>query len=109
MKIVLSSVCVTFCGPFMIVERDARRNHINECKALMFEGRFNDGDQLLLLSGKAASHEGNPERKGKHDGIDRRYTIGLPALAFRSHIGGCGELSFGQSIDAVVFDNIDNI
>ena len=43
------------------------------------------------------------------DEVDRRIPVDGPALRFRAAVGGCRELSLGESVDAVIFDDIDHV
>ena len=49
-----------------------------------------------------------PSWIAKAAGIDRRQIVDDSRLQLRSKIGGGGELAFGQAVDAIVFDDVDD-
>ena len=75
----------------------------------MLEGRLDQGHELRLVAGEAARHERGAEADGEPDEIDRLVDGVDPLLALRAAVGGGGELSLGQAVDAVVLDDIDHV
>ena len=93
----------------MIVERHARRDDVDEGRAAMLEGRLDQRHELRLVAGEAARDERRAEADGERDEIDRLVDGVDPLLALRAAVGGGGELSLGQAVDAVVLDDIDHV
>ena len=69
---------------------------------------FNMAMQLLLVAGERAAHERCAQLDGQRAGVDRRQIVDHAGLQLRAHIGGRGELALGQSVHAVVFDDVDH-
>src|SRR6184192_1374329 len=75
----------------------------------MSEGALDQGGQLLAIAGKAPGHVSRVQSDRELRQVDGQDVVDLPALHDGSDISRDGELSFCQTINAVVFDDINNI
>src|SRR5688500_875571 len=102
----LPRVRVTLCRPLVIVECDARRDHVDEGETPMLEPSSEDRDELGLVTRKTTRDEGTPESQRQECRIDGRLRIGLAPLGPGPHVRRGGELSLGETVDAVVLDDV---
>src|SRR5688572_18685439 len=91
---VIARVLVALGRAFVIVERHAGRDHIDESKAPVRESRLQDRYELLFIAGKTARHERCTEREREQHRIDGLVAIRFAALRLRAYIRRCGELTF---------------
>ena len=93
----------------MIVEGDARRDHVDQREALVMHGRLEQRHQLRLVAREAARDEGGAERDRQLHRIDRRLVVDLALLRRAADIGRSRELALGEPVDAVVLDHVDHV
>jgi hypothetical protein len=93
----------------VVVEGDARGDHVDEGRALVLDRRLDQRHHLLLVAGERAGDEGGPELQRQRDQVDGIIGIGQTALGLRAAVGGGGELALGEAVDAVVLDDIDHV
>src|SRR5580765_6679039 len=74
----------------------------------MRDRRLEHGAELALVARKGASNQGCAELNRHRAGVNRREIVDYTGFQLRSEVGGGGELSFGQTINAVVFDDVDD-
>ncbi len=75
----------------------------------MGNGRFDQGHELFPVARKAARHEGRAQQDRQGHQIDRLVGIDAATLGFRALVGGCRELSLGQTVNAVVLADVDHV
>src|SRR2546430_8035647 len=105
----LARVSVALGGALVVIESHARREHVDECEALVLEARLDERHQLLLVAREAARHEGGAERHRQQHRVDRRLEVGLALLGPAADVPGCGKLPLGEPIDAVVLDDVQHV
>ena len=93
----------------MIIERHARRDDVYQGKSFVRDTRLQDGHQLLLVAGERPGHKGGTQRKCQQHRIDGGLFVGLALLGRRSHVGGRGKLSLGESVHAVVLQHVQHV
>ena len=93
---------------FVIVEGYAGRNHVEHDRALVGDGGFQHGVQLLLVAGERAADKRRAQSDRHGASVDRREIVDHARFQLRAQIGGGGELAFGQAVNAVVFDDVDD-
>src|SRR5208282_484341 len=109
-RFVMGADIVEALGRFrVVVEGDARRNHVDEGGPVVLDRRLDQWHQLHLVAGEAARHERGAELQSKGDQIDRRVGVDRTAPGFRTLVGGRRKLPLGQAVDAVVLDDIDHV
>ena len=94
---------------FVVVERDAGRDAVDEGGALVLDRGLDQRHQLRLVAGEAARHEGGAELQGHADEVDGFVGVQHAALALRPLVGGGGELPLGQAVHAVVLDDVQHV
>ena len=99
---------VAFGGTLVVVEGDARRDHVQHRRALVGDGAFQQRQQLPLVAGKRPSHVSGAQLDGQGAGVNRRQVVDHAGLQFRADVGRGGELSFGQAVNAVVLDDVNH-
>ena len=104
---VILHVAIALGGAFVIVEGGARRNDVDHDQSLVRDGGLQQGGQLLLVAGEGPRDERRPPLQGQHAAIERRQFVGAAGLGFRSYVGRGRKLTLRQSIDAVVFDDVN--
>ncbi len=67
------------------------------------------GTSWLLVAGERARDEGRAEREGEEDRIDRRLLVRFPLLRGRADVGRGGELPLGETVDAVVLQDVQHV
>ncbi len=72
----------------MIVERDARREHVDERKAVVAHSGLDQRHELRLVAGEAARNEGGAERQREQHRIDGRSQVHIAPLRLRTDIRG---------------------
>ena len=107
--IVLSHIIETLGRPHMVVERDARRDDVDEGGAFVLDRGLDHRHHLFLVAGERAGDKGGAELQRECDEVDGIVGIGRAALGFRSAVGGCRELAFGEAVDAIILDDIDHV
>jgi hypothetical protein len=107
--IVLAHVVEALGRAGVIVERDARRNDVDERRPFMLERGLDERHQLRLVAGKAARHERGAKADRHADEIDRLVKRARALLALRTAVCSGGKLSLGQPVHAVVLDDIDHV
>ncbi len=101
-------VGVALGGPFVVVEGDARREHVNHGRAAVAERRLEDRQQLLLVSGERPRDERRAELDCQRTCIDRRQLVGNAVLGLRTEVCRRRELPLREPVAAVVFDDVDD-
>src|SRR5579872_7381822 len=74
----------------------------------MRQGSFENRDKLILVARETASDEGCAEAEAERYRVNGGHAVLLAFFAPGSDVGGGGELALGESIDAVVFDDVDH-
>ena len=92
----------------MVVEGDARRNHVHQREAAMGDGCLQDGNQLFLVARETARDECSADAQAQHHRINGGHAIGFTLFTLRADIGGCRKLTLGQSVHAVVLDDVNH-
>ena len=92
----------------VVVESDAGADHIDEGRPTVHDRALDQGDQLSLVAGKSPAHIGRAQLHRDANKIDRRIIVDQSLLAATAPVGCGRELPFGQTIDAVVFDDINH-
>src|SRR5687768_8310799 len=75
----------------------------------MQQTRLDDGHELLLVSGKTSCYECRSESQRQKHAVDRCHRVRLAAFAGASRICAGRELSFRETIHAVVFENVEKV
>src|SRR5215471_20016092 len=91
----------------MVVEGHAGRNHIDHRRAFVSDGGLQDGKQLFLVAGEGARNKSRAKLDGHDAGIDGWQIVNDAGLQFCANIGCGRELSFGQAVDAVIFNHVN--
>src|SRR6185312_8675379 len=65
------------------------------------------GGELALVAGERAGDEGGAAEDGQGAGVEGRQIVDDPVLLLGAQVGGGRKLAFGQAVDAVVFDDVD--
>src|SRR5690606_7476153 len=66
-------------------------------------------NELPLVAGERARHEACPELDRHLAQVDRIERIGLALLRWRGFVVGRRELTLGQSVAAIVHDDVDHV
>src|SRR5579864_1189251 len=93
----------------MIVESDAWTDDVDEGRAAMGDGGLEQRHELLLVAGKTAADESCAQLQRHPDHVDGGIRVHYAAFVLRSFVGGGGELTFRQPVNAVVLDEIDHV
>ena len=107
--VVLAHIIEALGRAGVIVEGDAGRDAVDEGRALVFDRRLDQRNELRLVAGEAARDEAGAELQRQCGKIDRAVAIDQAALALGTTVGGSGELAFGQPVNAVIFHDIDHV
>ncbi len=105
---VVLHVFVAFGGALVVVEGDARGDHIEEHRPAVGDGGFEHGGELFLIAGEGAPDEGGTHLDGEGADVDGREVVDDAGFELGADVGGGGELAFGEAVDAVVFDDVDH-
>ena len=108
-QIVLAHIVEAGVRAFVVVERDAGRDAIDEGGALVFQRRLDQRDELVLVAGEAARDECGAELQRHADQVDRLVLVLHAAAALGAAVGGGGELPLGQAVHAVVLDDVGHV
>src|SRR5262249_59365361 len=92
----------------MIVEGHARRDHVQHYGSAMCNRGLQHREQLLLVAGEGAGDEGRTHLDRQCTGVDRWQVVQDSSLKFRAKVGRGGELSLSETVNAVVFDDVDD-
>ena len=84
LDVVLARVGVALGRALVIVERHARRDHVDERKALVLEAGLENRHELRLVAGEAARDEGGAERHREQHAVDGLHRVRLALLALRA-------------------------
>ena len=107
--IVLADVIVALGAAGVVVERHARADDIDERGPLMLDGGFDERHQLVLVTTETATDKGGTQLHRHQRQIDRRIAIHDAALGFRPLICGSRKLALGQTVDAIVLDDVGHV
>ena len=77
-------------------------------EAVVRDRRLEDRDHLLRIAGEAARDETATELHRERAHIHRRKVVDDARLQLRALVRGRGELALGQTVDAVVLDDVDH-
>jgi hypothetical protein len=80
--VVLAHVVVALGRPVVVVERDARRDHVDEGRALVRERALDERDELVLVAGEAARDIRGPELQRHEDEVDALVGVDRARFAF---------------------------
>ena len=105
-QIVLLHVSVTLGGSLVVVERHARAHDVQHGRAAVRECRLEQRNQLLPVTGKRARDERRAEFDGDAADVDGSVLVRTSGLRGRTDVGGGGKLPLGQSVAAVVLDDV---
>ena len=92
----------------MIVEGDAGADHVEHHRSLVRDRRLQHRKQLLLVAGERAAHKRRAQLDRQRAGIDGRQIVDDAGLQLRADIRRRRELALRQSVNAVVFDDVDH-
>ena len=93
----------------VVVEGDARADHVEEGEAVVADGGLEQRDQLRLVAGERAGDEAGAEldrQLAQVDGVER---VGLALLGRRGLVVGGRELALGEAVAAVVHDDVGHV
>ena len=107
--VVLAHEVEALGGAFVVVERDAGGDAVDERGAFVLDRRLDQRHELRLVAGEAARHERRAELQRHADQVDRLVAVHHAALRLGAAVGGGGELALGQAVHAVVLDDIDHV
>ncbi len=107
--VVLAHVVVALGRALVVVERDAGRDHVEEGRALVRERALDERHELLLVAGEAARDVRGAELQRHEHEVDALVGVDRAALRLRAAVGCRGELSLGEPVDAVVFDDVGHV
>ena len=107
--VVLAHVVVALGAAVVVVEGDAGADDVDERGALVRDGSFDEGHELLLVAGEAARDEGGAHEEREADGVDGGIRIDGALLRLRALVGGGGELALGKAVDAVVLEDVGHV
>ena len=105
----LPGMCVALGRPLMIVERDARANDIHQRKSAVNQRSLYQGNELFLVAREAARDLGRTETQCHAHRIDRFLSVWLTFLRLGTDVCGCRKLSFCQSVDSIVLNDVTHI
>src|SRR6476619_4956853 len=86
----------------VIVEGDAWRDAIDEGGPFVFDSRFDQRHELVLVAGKGSADESRPKLNGHRHEVDSRIGIDGDLLERRSFVRGRRKLTFSQPVNAIV-------
>ncbi len=109
LHVVLARIGVALGRAFVIVERHARRDHVDEREAAVRQAGLQDRHELRLVAGEAARDERGAKRQRQQAAVDRLHRVGLALLAERAAVGRRRELPFRQAVDAVVLEHVEQV
>ena len=92
----------------MVVEGHARRDHIEKGESVEGESRLQQGDQLFLVTTEGARDEGGTQFQRQTAQVDGGFARKRSTLRWAPAIRSGRELSLGQTIDAIVLDDVDH-
>ena len=107
--IMLAREGVALGRSFVIVEGHAGRQHVDQGEAPMAHAGLDQRHELHLVAGEAARDESRAQGERQQDRIDRRALIDVALLGLRSDVRRRRKLALGESVDAVVLDQIEHV
>src|SRR5881394_1136710 len=105
----LPRVRVALRRVLVIVERHARRQHVDQREAAVADSGLDQRHELLLVAREAARDERAAERERDLDRVDRRLLVHLAALRLRADVRRRRELPLREPVHAVVLDDVDHV
>src|SRR4029078_11279020 len=93
----------------MVVEHNARADHVDEGRALMRDRGLDDRNQLLLVAREGAGDKAGAQLERHRDEIDGIISVDDAALGLRAAVSRGRELALGEAVNTVVLDNIDHV
>src|SRR4030088_380464 len=93
----------------MVVEGDARADHVDEGGTLVLDRSGDQRHQLGLVAGKTPRHKTGAELQRDRDKVDGVVVVHYALLGLRAAVGGGGELALGEAVNAVVLDDIGHV
>src|SRR5665213_2870189 len=93
----------------MVVERNARANHVKEGNTAVRVSPLDERHQLMLVTGETSPDVSRSEEDCQRHEINRIADVADTPLRCRARISGRRKLAFGQSINAVVLDDINHL
>src|SRR5690348_14230027 len=91
----------------MVIERGAGGDHVNDRQAVVRDGGLQNGLKLFLVAVEGTGHIGGPPSQTQRAAVERGQVVDDTGLQLGAKIGSRRELAFGESVDAVVLDDID--
>ena len=95
-------------GVLLIIERDTRADNVEYGDAVVAESGFEEFFDLLGVAREGARHESGIGGQRLHANIHRHVRVDTLVFQVQAHLGGGRELAFGQAVDAVVLDDVNN-
>jgi hypothetical protein len=92
----------------VVVEGDARADHVEDRQALVAERGFEQRLELFGVAGKAARDKGGVGGQRLQADIQRHEGVDACVLEHLALVGGGAELALGQAVDAVVLHDVDH-
>ena len=109
LHLVLARVRVALGGTFVVVERDAGRDDVNQRETVMGQPDLDDRDELRLVARERPRHERRAKRQREQHGVNGRLLVGLALLGHRADVGRRGELSLGEPVHAIVLEHVQHV
>ena len=107
--VVLAHVVVALGRTSVVIEGDARTDHVDESRSLMAKRALDQRHELVLVARKTAGHIRSTQLQRQRHQVDGCIGVQHALLALRALVCGGRKLAFCQAIHAVVLNNISNI
>src|SRR5216110_2484873 len=92
----------------MVVEGDARADHIKKRRTLVSKSGFKKSDHLPGIACEGAAYKVAAEFDSQGANVDGGKVVDDSAFCFRAQVRSCRELSPGQAVHAVVLYDVDH-
>src|SRR5690349_9892729 len=93
----------------IVVKGHTWTDNIEHRDTFMGISRLDEFLHLLCVSSKGARHKGRVRYDSLHTNINGHIDVGALLLQMQAVLGSGGELSFGQPVYTVVFDNVYHV
>ena len=93
----------------MVVERDAGAQHVQDGGPLVGHGTLDQWRELFPVAGKAPADVGGAQGDGQLAQVDGGHVVDLAALHHRALVRGGRELALGETVHAVVLDDVGDV
>src|SRR5947209_457553 len=103
---VVLHVLVRLGRTLVVVEGHARRYYVEHRRAFVGDRRLKHQQQLFLVAGERAAHEGCAELDCERAGVDGGKIVDNAGAQLRAYVGRGRELAFREAIHTVVLDDV---